>query len=279
MDRRYPGVFTTDRGQPYHTMDHRCLDRRSVVAALGATAAGCIGGPDGQDGDDGTGDSGTDETADDGQDGSTNGSLENGTDGDAGGEGGDSGGDGDGTQDGTDEDGRTADDGESLDCERVHGRYGRYEPGESPFVFTVELPDEAEVREVRGDGLWELKVERSIDDHTIEFELSQNGPKDALSPRFRGEGEDPVVDETEFAGTTVPIVRYETQSWPQYLTGVPVPGSDGSYATVVTQVDVIDPSDRVVDGVCTDAVDAMQRHVLGSIEPNPDHTLGSGADG
>lgn len=250
-------------------MDDRRIARRTVLASTGAAFAGCLGGTeDGTSDGDGNGSTGRDGGL---QNGSTDGDGDTGTN------------DSDGTADGdtgtNDSDG-TADGTASLDCSRIDAPYGRHDPGESAFVFTVELPDGTEIAEVRDEGLWKLKTEREIEGYTIEFELTQNGPKDGLSPRFRGEGEDPVVREIGFGEDTVPMVRYETGSWPQYLTGVPVPGSEGAFATVVTEVDVVDPAGAVVDDVCVDAINAMQRQALSSIEPNEAHTLAeAGADG
>lgn len=193
--------------------------------------------------------------------------------------------DGDATGDGTDGSGSPSNASggpDGTDCAVLTERYVRHDPGRSPWIFTVELPESEDEIYTVEKRYWELQLEKAVGSYEAEIRLRQSGPYPSfedLPSQFRGEGDHPTVTTTTFGGTEVPIRRFAAQDRPQFFTAVPVPGSDDAYATVVTSFGLRGPGGQAPE-TCLDEGNAVQRHAITSIAPNPDHTFGStGAGG
>jgi len=163
--------------------------------------------------------------------------------------------------------------------------YSRYEPGESPFVATFELPTDTS-GSATYSGIRELTLQWYLDDEGFSTFVSQAtegeseqtdsmlGERDGLS----------VETEISFNGETVPVVRGEpsaddpaeentSHTYPYYFVGLPHDvGGETRYFRFVCRENqqYQDPRDPPV---CVATWEMMARRIVESVEPNPETTV------
>lgn len=260
-------------------MHDKFRTRRHYLVSIGLVGvtglAGCSSGGDGGS-DAGNGDGGP---------------------GDSGGNAGSGDGDGDGTEDGSGEGGEEPRDGgaePSLCADLTAAGYTRYDEPDSPFVGTFEYP-------AGEDGADSVAATATVnDEHSLTvrkwigdrqafdvFPTQYLQGTDSLTAAQRGEPAGlEQVGELSFGDETVPIVRAAGGSnndetvnlydeYPYYIVGLPHEGSSGTQYYRFDVRATVQFADRLEPTVCESTWEELARHVVESLEPNPDTAVES----
>ncbi|MDZ7731395.1 MAG: hypothetical protein U5K37_11555 [Natrialbaceae archaeon] len=167
----------------------------------------------------------------------------------------------------------------------AEGGYSRHDETESPFVATFEHPGSVSVSgRVNNDYSLTITVGPAQNPVYV-FPTQDVSGSESPTALQQGTGDGvEVAFEIDFGGETVPVVRVSPDAadangtglyreYPYYVAGLPFEGSSGArYYRFSAKGSVQFASDLEAPD-CGDAIDEMTRHMMESLEPNPDSTV------
>lgn len=173
-------------------------------------------------------------------------------------------------------------------CGKLADGYTRYDESESPFVATFEHPGDVAATGTFNDE-HSLTVRVNVEERQpFDIFPTQNlSGTDSLTPAQKGELDGlEQFDELDFGGETVPLVRASAGSngddgaerytnYPYYVVGLPYEGSAGKKYYRFDVRATVRFADSLEPTVCEPTYRTVAKHVLGSLEPNPDTTVES----
>jgi hypothetical protein len=256
--------------------------RRQFLASLGAVAAfglaGCSGSGDGDAGDDDSGDGG-DGTSSDGGAGDGDAVTDSAGDGATGdgGSGTDGGSDGSGSDDGESSDGSAS----ALACSDLNAGYTAYSGGDGALIAGFEVPTvlagATEVVPV-GSQVWVRAVRPLAADGDAQFHLSITQANESRETAGVVLDVEETVTEVEFRGETLTVSKFsgtELSGVEQLRVSLPYDSGDGTrYYPFTVQLEVENAPGGEVTETCDAAIDEAARHVMESLQPDPDTSFG-----